>query len=139
MPDEHATFQRLQAYVGQPYRTGAFDCADLAVQVQRDVFGRSVCLPQRRHPQGTAGQRAAILSLRDELAIPVAVPFTGAAVLLSDRTPSGADCWHIGTAAWHRGEIWVLHNSRQAGSVVLNRLKDLFRFGMRLDGYYAWK
>ena len=50
-----ATWRALQAYVGRPYEVGAFDCADLAVLVQREVFGRAVHLPT--HPQGGAGQR----------------------------------------------------------------------------------
>lgn len=131
-----AIFKRLQAYVGMDYVPGQFDCADLAVLVQREVFGRAVHLPT--HPQGRATQRAAVLRHRDAVATRVDVPFTGAGVLFSAENQKGDTAWHIGTAALHKGEVWVLHNSYETGGVRLNRLQDLCRWGMKLEGYYAW-
>lgn len=134
-----AVFRRLQAYVGRPYVDGQFDCADLAVLVQAEVFGRTVALPAaRRRPQGRAGQRATINALRDDVALRVDVPFTGCGVLLTERV-QGAEAWHIGTGAMHRGEVWVLHNSNPATGARLDRLQDLQRWGLRLEGFYAWK
>lgn len=133
------TFSRLQTYVGRPYVEGKFDCADLAVLVQAEVFGRAVALPAaRRRPQGRAGQRAAIHTLRDDVALRVDVPFTGCGVLLTEPAQGGL-AWHIGTGAMHRGEVWVLHNSNPATGARLDRLQDLQRWGLRLDGFYAWK
>lgn len=131
-----ATWRALQAYVGRPYEVGAFDCADLAVLVQREVFDRAVHLPT--HPQGGAGQRAAVLRHRDALAHRVAVPFTGAAVLLTDVNGKGDEHWHIGTTAIMRGEVWVLHNSYSTGGVRMDTLADLQAWGMRFEGFYAW-
>lgn len=133
------TILALQRYVGTPYRLGVFDCMDLTAQVQREVFGREICVPaQRERPAGAAGQRREIASLRDELALRVDVPFNGCAALLAE--PLGnTEVWHIGTVALHRGEAWVLHNSHKLGSAHLNRLSDLQRWGMHLEGYYAWK
>lgn len=133
-----STWRALQSYVGRPYVLGQFDCMDLAALVQREVFGREVALPAHRsRPAGAAGQRREIASLRDELAMPVAVPFTGCAALL--REPQGTgELWHIGTVALHQGETWVLHNSHRLGSAHLHRLSDLQRWGMHLDGFYAW-
>ena len=136
MQGDAAIFKRLQAYVGKDYVTGQFDCADLAVLVQREVFGRAVHLPT--HPQGRATQRAAVLRHRDAVATKVDVPFTGAAVLFSAENQKGDTAWHIGTVALHKGEVWVLHNSYETGGVRMNRLQDLCRWGMRLEGYYAW-
>lgn len=136
MQSEAAIFRRLQAYVGMDYVPGQFDCADLAVLVQREVFGRAVHLPT--HPQGTATQRAAILRHRDALATRVDVPFTGCAVLFNATNQKGDVVWHIGTSALHKGEVWALHNSYETGGVRMDRLQDLLRWGMALEGYYAW-
>lgn len=132
-------FQALQRYVGTPYELGVFDCADLVAQVQREVFGREIALPAHRHrPLGAAAQRREIASLRDELAFAVAVPFDGCGALLFEPGPF-APLWHIGTAVQHAGETWILHNSEKLGSAHLHRLTDLQRWGMRLEGWYAWK
>lgn len=131
-----AIIKRLSGYVGMDYVPGRFDCADLAVLVQREVFGRSVALPT--HPQGGATQRAAILRHRDALATRVDVPFTGCAVLFTDVNRKGDTTYHIGTAALHRGEVLVLHNSYETGGVRMDKLRDLLAWGMKLDGYYAW-
>lgn len=131
-----ATLKRLSAYVGMDYVAGQFDCADLAVLVQREVFGRTVHLPT--HPRGGATQRAAILRHRDTLATRVDVPFTGCAVLFTDLSQKGDTLYHIGTACLHRGAVLVLHNSYETGGVRMDKLQDLLNWGMKLEGYYAW-
>lgn len=136
MTTDAAIIKRLSAYVGMDYVAGAFDCADLAVLVQREVFGRTVRLPT--HPLGGATQRAAILRHRDALATRVDVPFTGAAVLFFAVNNKGDHVYHIGTACLHRGEVLVLHNSYETGGVRMDKLQDLLRWGMKLEGYYAW-
>lgn len=136
---DDAVFQKLQTFVGREYQLGQFDCADLAALVQREVFGREIGLPEHRHrPMGAAAQRREINSLRDGLAMRVDVPFTGCGALLYEPGIF-APIWHIGTVALHYGETWVLHASEKLGSAHLHRLKDLQRWGMHLEGYYAWK
>jgi hypothetical protein len=133
-------FIRLQFYVGMPYVEGEFDCADLAQLVQREVFGRVIALaPDRRRPLGTAGQRAMILSMRDELATPVAVPFTGCGALFTEQNAKGGQEYHIGTVCLYGGQTWILHNSWALGGVQMTELHRLQRWGMKLEGYYAWK
>lgn len=136
MSTDAAIIKRLSSYVGMDYVAGEFDCADLAVLVQREVFGRTVNLPT--HPRGGATQRAAILRHRDALATRVDVPFTGCAVLFTDLNDKGGSLYHIGTACLHRGEVLVLHNSYETGGVRMDKLQDLLRWGMKLEGYYAW-
>lgn len=133
LPD---VWRALQRYVGRPYEVGAFDCADLVVLVQDEVFCRPVRLPA--HPRGGAGQRAAVLRHRDAIAQRVAVPFTGAAVLFSDVSDKGDEHWHIGTVAVRLGEVWVLHNSHKMGGVRMDTLTDLQAWGMKFEGFYAW-
>lgn len=132
-------FKRLQEYVGTPYVSGVFDCWDLAAKVQREVFGRETAVPAHRdRPQGAAGQRREIFNLRDEVAIRVDVPFTGCLGLFFEPG-AFAPIWHIGVGAIRLGEIYVLHNSEKLGGAHFQRLNDLQRFGMRLEGWYACK
>jgi hypothetical protein len=133
-------YDRLQRYVGMPYVPDEFDCADLAKLVQAEVFGRSIALPdERRRPLGTAGQRGMILSMRDQLAAPVAVPFTGCGALFTEENAKGGQEYHIGTVCLYGGQTWILHNSYPLGGVHFHDLAQLQRWGMRLEGFYAWK
>lgn len=126
-------FKRLQEYVGREYRVGTYDCAHLAADVQADLFGRRVALPGV-HPGGVAGQRATINAMRDELAVQISVPVPGCAVLLSE-----GEMLHIGTVALRHGEVLVLHNSAKMGSAQFDTLEDLQRFGMKFEGFFAWR
>ena len=123
---------RFQQYVGREYRVD-YNCAHLARDVQFDQFAKVVHLPDTQ-PGGRAGQRRAILSMRDELAARIDVPFPGCAVLLEE-----GGLLHIGSVALRMGEPWILHNSAKLGSAQLKPLADLQRMGMRFEGWYAWK
>ena len=125
-------FERAQAYVGTPYVEGECDCADLAVKVQAELFGRAIALPAH-HARGRATQAAQINRLAGVLARQIDEPVTGAGVLLS-----GGGLWHIGTVFMHQGDVWVLHNSASMGSAALWQLPMFSRRGMQLEGYYAW-
>ena len=48
----------LDRYIGIPYCEQTMDCADLAVLVQAELFGRAINIPGRR--QRMAAPRAAI-------------------------------------------------------------------------------
>lgn len=138
--DMDEMLRRAQAYVGLPYLDGEFDCADLAVKVQWELWGRLVTLPlHRRRPQGARGQAAQIRALRDELADRIETPVTGCGVLLLTADDEGAELWHIGTVFESAGETWVLHNSHVLGSAHLHRLADMRRRGMRVEGFYQWR
>lgn len=126
-------FKRLQDYVGREYRVGLYDCAHLVRDVQKDLFGREIALPGH-HPMGAAGQRRVINAMRDELASRIDVPFPGCAAILTE-----GDHIHIGTVALRHGEPWILHCSHKLGSAHLHRLSDLERWGMSLQGYFAWR
>lgn len=131
--------RKLESYVGTPYVLGQFDCMDLARQVLREVFGLDVPLPDHRHrPLGAAGQRREIEAMRDDLAVRIDVPFTGCGALLFEPCKD-TTLWHIGVVALHGGDIWILHNSAKLGSAHLHRLTDLQRWGLHLEGWYAWK
>lgn len=132
--------QRAESYVGRPYIEAEFDCADLAVLVQHEVFGRAIALPSgRRRPLGVLGQAREIRRWRDELADRIDTPETGCGVLGFEPDRDGSPMWHIGTVFVTAEDTWVLHNSYAMGSALLQRLSDLRRQGMRLEGFYRWR
>lgn len=134
-------FQRAQGYVGTPYIPDVFDCADLAVRVQWELFCRVIALPENRRRSVRASvQSHEIQRLQAELAIRIDEPVTGCAVMMF--TPGvnvPVSSWHVGTVFVEEGVVWVLHNCFTMGSTTLLRLTDLRRLGLRLDGFYAWK
>lgn len=134
-----AILVRAQAYVGVPYLDGEFDCADLAAKVQWEMFGRLIRLPtHRRRPVGAMGQAREIRAFREDLADRIDAAVTGCGVLMYEPGDRG-QIWHIGTAFVDVDVVWVLHNSHKLGSAHLHRLTDLIRFGLRLEGFYAWR
>lgn len=137
-----ASLKDAEQYVGMPYWRGMFDCADLARMVQWEVFGRRIALPDRRaRPGGVRGQGREIQRWQGEVAQRIDEPVTGCGVLMTEPGdgPASAPTWHIGTAFLEGGQIWVLHNSEGMGGAALQRLADLQRFGLRLEGFYAWR
>lgn len=134
-----AMLAKAEKYVGTPYLPGEFDCADLAAKVQWELFNRLISLPQhRRRPRGVMGQARMIRSLQGELAEPITAPETGCGVLMYEPNEHG-ESLHIGTGFVAGGEIWVLHNSFTMGCAWLQRLPDLQRIGLRLEGFYRWR
>ncbi len=141
MHDETQDFADAQSYVGVEYVPGQYDCGHLFLDVQRQVFGRTVALPQivQSHAQGRAHQAAQISAVRDTLAQRVAEPVHGCAVLITSPADDGQLLWHVGTVFVYRAEAWVLHNSAVMGSAALNRLKDFGWRGQKIEGFYTWK
>ncbi len=135
--DEQQQWLSAQAYVGREYIAGQYDCAHLAIDVQRELFGRHISLAAP-HRLGRAGQVAQIRALRDELAIRIDKPQHGCGVLVTTALERGPQ-WHIGTVLIHHGDPWVLHNSAHLGSAALHRLADFARRGQAIEGFYRWK
>jgi len=125
----------VERFVGLPYNADDFDCADLVMLVQRELFGREVVVPGRR-PRGMQG--AAELG---ELSKPFAKPREG--------PPSDGDLvlmievlqkrpGHAGVFFFLAHEAWVLHANEKNGCAVLHRVRDLPDFGLRIEGFYEW-
>lgn len=131
--------QAAERYVGIPYLEGEFDCADLAARVQWELFDHVIELPvHRARPVGSSAQAREIHKRREALATQIDAAVTGCAVLMFEPGPT-APIWHIGTVFLSEGVVWVLHNSAALGAAWLQRLPDMQRQGMRLDGFYAWR
>ncbi|WP_417283854.1 hypothetical protein [Comamonas sp.] len=129
---------QLDRFVGIPYCPRHMDCADLALLVQRDLFGRQVVLAGKRaRPLDLDAQAAAIAGYCSELGRPVTQPQDGDAVLMRDI---GADhAGHIGTYVFTNYAPHVLHTSHKLGASVLHRVQDLPGYGLAVEGYFRWK
>lgn len=123
-------------YIGRPYVPGFFDCAHLVERVQREHFGRDVRLPQHR-----------ISERSRELSTQIAAE-QGFFITPREGAPEEGDCAlmvgagrlnHVGVVVLILGEVWVLHNFIRARQVALHRVRDLDRYGLTVEGYYAWK
>jgi hypothetical protein len=129
-----------ERYVGRPYIEGEFDCADLARLVQQEVFKREIRLPASRDYAGKEGMAkiramsGQIEACKLDYAGPVATPVEGDAVLLISRAASS----HIGTWCAIGGEGYVLHCTSRSKQAVLQRIRDLHLFGLKIEGFYRW-
>ena len=126
-------------FIGLPYCPRRMDCADLAMLVQRELFGKSVQLAGKRpRPLHPAKQDAAIDAYRDQLAAPVEQPQDGDAVLM--REPGVERAGHIGTYFFINYAPHVLHTAAwMQGGSTLHRMQDLSALGLTVEGFYRWK
>jgi hypothetical protein len=131
--------QRIEAQVGIPYDPRRMDCADLAMQVQQQVFGHQVQLAGRRpRPLDSAAQAREIAAMSAQLAEPVATPQDGDAVLM--REVGATHAGHIGTYFFINYTPYVLHVAAwMQGGSTLHRLQELSGLGLTVEGYYRWK
>jgi hypothetical protein len=128
----------VDRFVGIPYDLRRMDCADLAILVQRELFGRTVLLPGKRPRPVREGEQAqAIDAMAGQLAAPVGQPQDGDAVLMRDAGQALAG--HIGTYFFVNYAPMVLHTSHSLGASVLHRVQDLPGYGLRVEGFYRWK
>ena len=126
-----------EAYVGRACVAGEYDCADLAADVLRERFGRTVAFPARA--DGIRARDAQIAGLAGRLARPLEPgeePREGDGVLMRQigRRVAGH---HIGIWTRAGGEPCVLHGLAGAG-VRLHRLRALARSGLEATGVYRW-
>jgi len=107
------------------------DCAELAEKVQREVFGRKICLPDTGD-----NVRANSRKIKAEVgnyALPTKAPEDGDAVLIK----SGS-LWHIGTFFNYEGVDFVLHTTKKSIWSVTHAVRDLPLINMQIEGYYRW-
>lgn len=129
---------QLDRFVGIPYCPRHMDCADLALLVQRELFGREVVLAGKRvRPLELDAQAAAIAGYCSELGTVVEQPLDGDAVLMRDFDAEQAG--HIGIYVFTNYAPHVLHTSLKLGASVLHRVQDLLGYGLVVEGYYRWK
>ena len=128
----------VDRFIGIPYDARHMDCADLAILVQRELFGREVLLAGKRpRPMRGDEQAQAIRAYTAQLAYPVINPVDGDAVLMRELGASAAG--HIGTHFFIDFTPYVLHTTALLGGSVLHRMRDLSATGLTLEGFYRWK
>ena len=125
-----------ESYVGRPYVEGVFDCADLVVEVLREVFDREIRLPA--HAVGVRARDAQIAALGGELATPSDEPREGDAVLMRAAGRTRALGHHIGVWCEVTAEPHVLHCLAGIGT-CLHALRALRAHGLELAGIYRWQ
>ena len=117
-----------------PYDEDTFDCADLVIRVQREMFGRDVLVPGHR-PRGARGQLT-LGELSATYANPVDTPECGDLVLMADFGHSKPS--HAGVFFFLAHEPWVLHTNAKTGCSVLHRIREIGDYGLKVEGYYRW-
>lgn len=122
------------AWMDRPYEPGVFDCAELAVEVAREQFGKNVEILTER-AASALGRTRQVQEGAQELADRVESPEEGDAVLMISRgRPS-----HVGVYCLIDGEPWVLHAMKNAGRVVRHPLRSLPTINLSVEGFYRWK
>ena len=125
----------IDRFVGIPYSARHMDCADLALLVQRELYGRQVLLARPRPLRGQE-QAQSIAALCSDVARRTTAPRDGDAVLMRDVGASVGG--HIGTYFFINHTPCVLHTSHALGASVLHRAQDLPGYGLVIEGYYQW-
>ena len=113
-------------WVGIPY--SLVNCAELAVRVQSEVFGKTLYMPV------DTGFRNRAESMISDYGHRTGKPEDGDACVMTHAEGSK---WHVGTTCLIKGKIWVLHSIVGPGS-IRTRPKDLDRLGLLIEGYYTW-
>lgn len=119
-------------FLGAPYAPDVFDCAVLVERVRREVFGHELHLPAERRP-GPWGRALQLRRHLPDYCVPTGEPRDGDAALIRVR----ASEQHVGLYCLISGEPWILHNIDRS-SVHRIRLRDLEKWGYRVEGYYRW-
>lgn len=125
----------VERYVLIPYDAETFDCADLVLLVQCELFGRTVNIPGRR-PRGARGSAELHTLARPYARRRQGRAVDGDLVLMIDHGQQHPG--HAGVYFFLAHEGWVLHTNEKIGCSVLHRVRDLSGFGLRIEGFYEW-
>lgn len=126
-------WRELQPYIGLRYETD-FDCADFAVHVARDLFGKRVTLPGDR-PRGKGSEKT-LGDASKAYGVPTETPEDGDIVLMCDFGHNDAS--HVGIFIRAGSAQYVLHSAERLGGSVLTEIRKLRQLGITLEGFYKW-
>ena len=128
----------LDKYMGLPYSPRRFDCGDLAILLQKELFGNEVQLAGKRLRPLNSDRQVEVLALYcADLGEKTETPQDGDAILM--REVGSDTAGHIGTYFFVSYTPSVLHTSEALGGSRLHRLSDLPSLGLSIAGYYKWK
>lgn len=131
--------QLLAPYLGVPYKARTSDCADLVIQVQKELFGREVTFPGKRPRPLKGEQQAELLDrYKSDIAFRVDNPQDGDSVLMYEVGKSVAG--HVGVYFFISYTPYLLHNAEwMPNGSCLHKVQDLSGIGLTVEGYYRWK
>lgn len=118
-------------FFARTYDPDGFDCADLALAVQRKLFGRGFLVPANR----TEARRQMRVIFRTHL-VETAAPVNGDVVLMREAGRHKAD--HVGTWFLIGGEACVLHTTERTDT-IFTRLRHLSDIGLTVENVYTWQ
>ena len=138
-----STLQDAERFIACEYIDGAFDCGDLVVLVQRELFARLLDVPL------AAARSAGVRGQARDLAVHLArytrrttAPATGDLVLFWETTPNGIPPlnrrWHLGTVFLHLGAPWVLHCQNETFGTRLQPLHEVLAGPLHLESFLQW-
>lgn len=122
-------------YIGKPYKLGFADCASLVCEVREQQFDGTVPEFVLAMRENTRLKRVEQLqALTREAVTTTDNPVEGDVVLMICRgRPS-----HVGVYCVVDNEQSVLHAMENAKMTVRHRIRDLEKFGLKVEGYYKW-
>ena len=131
--------QLLAPYLGVPYKARTSDCADLVIQVQKELFGREVTFPGKRPRPLTGEQQAELLDrYKSDIAFRVDNPQDGDCVLMYEVGKPVAG--HVGVYFFISYTPYLLHIAEwMPNGSCLHKIQDLSGIGLTVEGYYRWK
>lgn len=124
----HRDFSKFFEYAYNPH---GFDCADLLLLVQRELFGRQHTIPTDR----AQARRQRLLIFQEHLT-ETSAPKDGDVVLMWEMGRSKAD--HVGTWFVVAGEPCILHTMEKTDT-LFTRVRHLIDLGLTIEGTYTWK
>ena len=132
-----------EKYINVAYVDGEFDCADLVVLVQHELFNRQLDVPLAvARSAGVRGQARVLAVHLDRYTRLVATAATGDLVLLWETTPNGVPPlnrrWHLGTVFLHLGMPWVLHCQNETFGTRLQPLHEVLAGPMHFESFLQW-
>lgn len=122
----------MKEYIGIPFSEK--NCADLAIDIQREVYLKNV--PDYERPEALTpfGYAYAIRKQLPDFTKQIEVEENGCLVLMRCRNRIS----HIGTLFYQGNVAYVLHTAEAFGSSVAHRLRDLSKYGYIVTGFYRW-
>jgi hypothetical protein len=122
-----------ERYVGRPYDAEEYDCIDFVVDVLKEQFHRELLPPNGHGHEDREGRAKVIRDNIHRYVRPTGKPEEGDGVLMNI---AGRD-QHIGIYVEINHVPFVLHNQRTTGVVVI-RIRELNRWGYKVEGFYKW-
>lgn len=123
-----------EKYVGRKYDRETYNCGHLAIQVNKDEFGRDISLVIAT-PDHHLSDDEQIQSVKNIYAYRVETPQEGDGVLLMYAGKAS----HVGVYCLINNVPHVLHGLDSSKGVCLTKIRKLSLLNMEVEGYYRFR